>query len=208
MGKVTNGFFLLLALSLLGACERVKDKEAVADLPKTSVEDTLVFTPDTLEMDTVLTETDLDAHTGTDTYAQSDTDGLATAEDQDRSDAATSTGTRTASAETNEGTRTAVASGGSAATAKAAPARKRYVRPTRQQLQTALARDARRSNQMDLPQLKNYWLRRQHYYRRATKDIKYVAGDTKIKISTEETKIETPRGKVKIEGNDIKIKYD
>ncbi|RNI31359.1 hypothetical protein [Rufibacter latericius] len=211
MGKLRNGLFLLLVLAGLGACERVKDKEAVADLPKTSVEDTLVLTPDTLEIDTLLNETDENYPSGTETSYQDETDSenQTGAESHNVAGAGASgtSSTRTSSASTEKGKASVTTAAGTSGN-KAASVKKKYVRPTRQQLQNSLARDARRSNQMDLPQLRNYWLRRQHYYRRATKDIKYVAGDTKIKISTEETKIETPLGKVKIEGNDIKVKYD
>ncbi|WP_210463572.1 hypothetical protein [Rufibacter roseolus] len=211
MGKLTNGLFLVLFLSALGACDRVKEKEAVADLPKTSTEDTLVLTPDTLEVDTVLSETDTADYAGTGDYEEYGEEETASGAVANRGTATATSANSSSAAPAESGVARSSSASGSvpkATASKGTTAKRKYVRPTRAQLQQALARDARRSNQMDLPQLRNYWLRRQHYYRRASKDVKYVAGDTKIKISTEETKIETPRGKVKIEGNDIKIKYD
>ncbi|GGK64337.1 hypothetical protein ACD591_01295 [Rufibacter glacialis] len=218
MENFTKSLFLLLSLSLLGACDRVKDKEAVADLPKTSVEDTLVLAPDTLEIDTTLTETDFGpgqedqaARYGEENYREPAAGSESATASAGNASAETRTSQSSAGSTTPVVASGATASGKSAETAKStgtAPARKKYVRPSRAQLQRSLAADARRSNRLDLPQLKNYWLTRQHYYRRASKEVKYVAGDTKIKISPEETKIETPRGKVKIEGSDIKVKYD
>jgi len=208
MGKVTNGLFLLLVLSVLGACERVKEKEGVADLPQTSVEDTLVLAPDTLEIDTALTASGLaesattESGTAVDVYSDAKTQHLTSDGSTPGSNVVTSSPVSRAE------TSSAAGSASSGAGKASSPSRKRYVRPTKAQLQRSLALDARKSNQMDLPQLKNYWQKRQHYYRRASNDVKYVAGDTKIKISSEETKIETPRGKVKIEGTDVKIKYD
>ncbi|WP_181306164.1 hypothetical protein [Rufibacter sp. XAAS-G3-1] len=198
MGKVTNALFLTLLLTVFGACERVKEKEAVADLPETSVEDTLVLTPDTLEIETALTET------GTTTPPSMVVDPYSDA----KAHTLTSEGTPKPSTAVMTSSPVSRYEAPTKASGAGTTAKRKYVKPTQQQLQRSLALDARKSNQMDLPQLKDYWMRRQDYYRRASKNVKYVAGDTKIKISQEETKIETPRGKVKIEGDDIKIKYD
>ncbi|MFB9863782.1 hypothetical protein [Rufibacter immobilis] len=202
MQKMTRMLFgLMIGGMALGSCERVKDKEAVADLPDTSVEDTLVLTPDTLELDTVLTDAQLAA------YGSDENDGDY-AQPLDGSEASGTAGTSAGAESQAQEVDNSPIAAAPAPAKKVAPAKKKYVRPTQRQLQSALAQDARRSTRMDLPQLKNYWLKRQHYYRRATKEVKFVSGDTKIKISPEETKIETARGKVKIEGNDIKVKYD
>ncbi|MGV3540451.1 MAG: hypothetical protein ACO1OQ_11610 [Rufibacter sp.] len=173
----------------LVACEKLKQKE-VAQLPVRSGEDTLVL--DTGQYD------------------------------QDKQAAQWSGTNYSAGSTPSEGSRTGAAngSGGTSAgneaeaeisisevSAKAVPAkRKVYRKPSKAQLQQALAKDARLSERMSLTRLKRYWQYRQHYYRKAAREVKFVSGETKINITPEETKIETPKGKVKIEGSDIKVK--
>ncbi|WP_207435412.1 hypothetical protein [Sabulibacter ruber] len=216
MENLVKSLFLVVLLSVLGSCERVKDKEAVAALPDTSTEDTLVVTPDTLEIDTTLSEEGAMALNEGQTQSEPQAGAASGTASLDEAVASRSVSSNGSTASANETggssatkvTTTNVSKSSAGSSEKTGTARKRYVRPTQKQLQQALAVDARRSNQMSLPQLKNYWQKRQHYYRRASKEVKYVAGDTKIKISPEETKIETKLGKVKMEGNDIKVKYD
>ncbi|WP_156180611.1 hypothetical protein [Rufibacter radiotolerans] len=217
MKKLHRTLSLLLVLVALGACEKVKDKQ-IAALPETSVGDTLVLEPDSVEIDTTFAEGEtspygeyednswepvegaVDGEDGTARNGTASNAGVSISNQNDGSSAASRVTTTTTTT-----TEKASASKGSTTT-KATPVRKKYVRPTAIQLQKALARDARLSSRMPLTRLKNYWMTRQHYYRRASKEVKFVSGPTKIKISPEETKIETAQGKVKIEGNDIKVK--
>ncbi|WP_192821805.1 hypothetical protein [Rufibacter sp. LB8] len=203
MKKITKSIFLFGLVGLLGACERVKDQEAVAALPETSKEDTLVFTPDSVEIDTTYYEGNA-AYTDDDATYEPAPESYADQREFATSDGSAPTnGAGTAVTSSTETTTTTTKT-----TTSATAVKKKYVRPTKSQLQSALAADAKRSSRMSLNNLRNYWLQRQHYYRRATKEVKFVAGPTKIKINQEETKIETSRGKVKIEGQDIKVKPD
>lgn len=203
MNNALKSLLLLVSLSIFGACERVKDKETVARLPETSVEDTLVLTPDTLEIDTAITQPSVVV----DIYSDAKAQNVASTGNSAGS-SEPSTPRMASSPIARSEAPLAVKTSSAGTVSKTSATSKKYVRPTPEQLQRSLALDARKSSKMDLPTLKDYWLTRQHYYRRATKNVKYVVGDTKIKISQEDTKIETPLGKVKIEGDDIKIKYD
>jgi hypothetical protein len=207
---------LLLGLTL-GACEKVKNEEARADLPKTTVEDTLVFTPDSADIDTTGV-----AYTGDDStynaYAsewpdedmtyipKADRAGGEDAGTANRDISRSSSGSgATAMVETKSSTSTSV----KATTKTTTPVKSTvYRKPTKAVLQRSLANDARRSSQMSLEELRRYWTSRQYYYKRASKEVKYVAGKVKININQEETKIETPQGKVKMEPGDVKVKPD
>lgn len=201
MRKFVKRLVFGVAFIALGACERVKDKETVAQLSEISEGDTLVLAQDSLGTDTSLPETvgttgaDADTSAGNETY-----NGNAA-------------GTASASAANASGTGDVHTpeknmSPNSVAAATPVTQKRTYRRPTQRELNQVLAKDARLSERMGLSRLKRYWLYRQQYYRKATKEVKYVSGETKINITPEETKIETPRGKVKIEGNDIKVKPD
>ncbi|GAA4314137.1 hypothetical protein [Nibribacter koreensis] len=209
---------LLLALTL-GACEKVKNEEARADLPQTTVEDTLVFTPDSADIDTTGV-----AYTGDDStynrYASEWPDeDMAYTPRSERTSSGSQTVRTTASASGNAAgaatevetrTNTNTSSTVKTETKTPTPARRTvstvYRKPTKAALQRSLANDARRSSQMSLEELRRYWTSRQYYYKRASKEVKYVAGKVKININQEETKIETPLGKVKMEPGDVKVK--
>jgi hypothetical protein len=218
MKKQLRTLSLLLVLVALGACEKVKDKQ-IAALPETSVGDTLVLEPDSVEIDTTFTEGETSPYGEYEDNAWEPVEGAVDGEEGTASNGTASnagvnsTNQNNGSGSASQGTTTTTttstekkSSSSTSSTTKASPTRKKYVRPTAIQLQKALARDARLSSQMPLARLKNYWMTRQHYYRRASKEVKFVSDPTKIKISPEETKIETAQGKVKIEGNDIKVK--
>ncbi|QHL87379.1 hypothetical protein GU926_08000 [Nibribacter ruber] len=209
---------LLLGLTL-GACEKVKTEEARADLPQTTVEDTLVFSPDSADVDTTGT-----AYTGDDstynTYAsewpEEDMAYIPRAErGEDESNArgtATSGATSAPGTVTETDRKTTTTSATVKTETKTTPSKRTvaavYRKPSRASLQRSLARDARRSSQMSLEEVRRYWTTRQYYYKRAAKEVKYVAGKVKININQEETKIETPKGKVKMEPGDVKVKPD
>ncbi|AMM50306.1 hypothetical protein TH61_02690 [Rufibacter sp. DG15C] len=205
---------LLLGLTL-GACEKVKTEEARADLPKTTVEDTLVFTPDSAEVDTTGV-----AYTGDDStynryaseWPDEDMAYIPKADREGGEEAGTVETDRTRSNSATAGTAKAETKSTASTTVKTkttTPAKSTvYRKPTKAALQRSLANDARRSSQMSLEELRRYWTSRQYYYKRASKEVKYVAGKVKININQEETKIETPLGKVKMEPGDVKVKPD
>ncbi|MBA9075347.1 hypothetical protein [Rufibacter quisquiliarum] len=182
---------MAVVLLVLG-CERVKDKESLAELPVASKGDTLVLAQDTAQPAPLIAD-----RVETDRGAAGEAERM---------------GEREAAAETSS-SGAGVAPVSSAETKSVKPVnrvavKKRYTKPSPKDVQLALRRDARLTGSMGLEGVKQYWLKRQHYYRKAVGEVKYVSGHTKININQEETKIETARGKVKIEGNDIKVKPD